>query len=175
VRNQIPAPSVPVYRAALGFKKTADLLLAESPADFDWVYPFIANASFSIELFLKSCLAKDEYTEFKFDVPGTSEETATWFRYVKSDVSEEYRTHNLTDLFGKISEKRKSKIKGEYQKATISSEYPKIGKLLSDLNGLFEAARYGYSSPNLLPRNISSIIYAAEFFQEIVPKLEGIE
>lgn len=175
MRNQIPTPSAPVYRAALGFKKTADLLLTESPADFDWVYPLIANASFSIELFLKSCLAKDEYTELKLDITDTSDEKATWFRHVKSDVSEEHKTHNPTELFGKISKKRKNKIKGEYQKTIISSEYPKIGKLLSDLNGLFETARYGYSSPNLLPINISTVMYAAEFFQEIVPKLEGIE
>ncbi len=175
MRNQIPAPSIHVYRAGLGFKKTADLLLAESPKDFDWVYPFIANASFSVELFLKSCLAEDEYSEFKFGVPGAAGEAATWFRYVKSDVSEEHKTHNLTELFGKISEKRKNKIKGEYQKTGLFNEYPKIGSLLNDLNGLFEAARYGYSNPCLLPRTISTIIDAAHFFQETIPKLEGIE
>lgn len=175
MRNRVSTPSVPVYRVGVGFMRTAELLFHDNPTDFDWVYPFIANASFSIELFLKSCLAEDEYTEFKFGVSGDEKNLASWFRYVKSNVSAESKTHNLTELFGKLSEKRKAKIRAEYEKTAMSQKYPKMGSLLNDLNGLFEAARYGYSRPDLLPKNISIIIDSARFFHKVVPMLEDIE
>ena len=175
LNSKVPLPSVSVYRVGVGFKKTAEMLFSENPQDFDWVYPFIANASFSIEIFLKSCLAEDEYNEFKFGVSDSPSELATGFMYIKSDVDDRDKTHDLADLFSKLSQERSKIIKKEYQKTSMAKKYPKIGGLLRDLNGLFEAARYGYSSPDLLPRNLSIIIDTAHFFEEVIPKLEGIE
>ncbi|MDI5874830.1 hypothetical protein [Shewanella xiamenensis] len=173
MRNRLPSPSVHVYKIGVGFKRTAETLLNQSPKDFDWVCPFIANASLSIEIFLKSCLAEDEYSEFQFQLDD--EDTTTCFQYLKSDVKDESKTHNLTDLFGKLSDKRKARIKGEYQKTDMYSKYPKIGSILNELNGLFEAARYGYSNPDLFPQNLSIIIDIAQFFEDVIPKLEGVE
>ncbi|MGM8062479.1 hypothetical protein [Vogesella indigofera] len=122
--------------------------------DLAWVSG--VNAAFSIELFLKAYLVRENRKLFQ----------KKFFRGRSTDYD---NGHGLTGLLSRIPEDVRLKILELAKEKSID-----VSLLLSKCDGVFENARYAFERDNshkIMMRN-SDLLILAEFFSGIAEKME---
>ncbi|MBV5336984.1 MAG: hypothetical protein J0653_03100, partial [Deltaproteobacteria bacterium] len=104
-------PKAHVVATADAFAKTGEILLAQRPAGFDWSYPVVVNLALSIELYLKSFLAKDDLVPYY-----TSDDGLTVYMGFIKCLSHE---HKLTHLYKQVPENIKILLEVGFDKCEL--------------------------------------------------------
>lgn len=168
-----PSPSKRVVDHAAGFLAAAEALWAKRFEDNSLVIPYVMNATFSIELYLKSCLVKDKYKEYENGYSIVSE-------YVKTDlVDKKYQTHVFKKLLEGISPERKDVFSNFFDKDKVLSDdlgLPDFESTLLSLEGLFMNSRYAYSNTSWANgHNIQLPLHMARLLDKSIPEMIGIK
>lgn len=141
-------------------------MFAERPTGFEWVYPFVANTTLSIELYLKSCIAEDDW------IPcHTSEEGVTVYIHFTKCLS---REHNLKDLYKRIPENIKSLLEAEFRNSELISSYPSLEKAFSTFSNSFVEARYPYEKGNFKGYCITDLVNLSKFLKGAISRFGEI-
>lgn len=156
-------PKMYVVTTANAFAKTGEILLDMRPEGTDWPYPFVVNVALSIELYLKSYLAEDDFIPFLVHDDGST----TYQGFTKCLT----REHRFDTLYSKIPVNIKKKIEAEFLGSSLSYSFTSFEDALAKFSNSFIEARYPYERGGFRGGCISDLMIISAFLKETIYKI----
>lgn len=163
-RNSLPKLSV--VTTANAFAKTGELLLVQRPEGTDWAYPFVVNVALSIELYLKSYLAEDDWIPLLKHEDGST----TYQGFTKCLTHE----HKLDELYSKIPGFIKEKIEAQFPSSELAKSFSSFEDALSQFSSSFIKARYPYERNGFKGGCISDLMNISTFIKKAIYEIGEI-
>lgn len=156
-------PKMYVVTTADAFAKIGEILLEQRPEGTDWPYPFVVNVALSIELYLKSYLAEDDFVPFFSHDDGST----TYQGFTKCLTHE----HRFDKLYSKIPKDIKDKIENEFSGSRLTEKFSTFDEALVKFASSFVEARYPYERGGFKGGCISDLMCISTFLKETIYKL----
>lgn len=175
VPDGMPSMEIPdesVASAARQFRDAACLLfekIPEQPSGYPYVLPLYMNASFSIELYLKSLNSEVVYHDSRDDLGADD----LGYRLTANPVQ---KGHPLVKLYDAIRTDVRAKFDNAYSCKPPIQSIANLREALERYNKTFEHVRYIFEDGKALPEgSINDLVNLMRFISNFVhsfPKLE---
>jgi hypothetical protein len=159
----IEIPNDQVANAAGQYRDAANLLFQPSRQRI-CVLPLLANAAFSVELYLKSLNAKHVYH---------AEEGFEGYRVTAKPISSKgSKGHSLAFLFKGLDEATKQSINESYSSFSKRKEFVSVETALDTYDAVFLNSRYAFEDESeCCAGSVDGLVELANFFGSYVENL----